>query len=64
MAPVDIPAGKRGAWRVEREFVNAIRGVEPVTHTTFADGVAYMEFTDAVLLSWQTEETVALPLSA
>ncbi|MBM3957612.1 MAG: Gfo/Idh/MocA family oxidoreductase, partial [Gemmatimonadetes bacterium] len=25
MAPVDIPAGKRGAWRVEREFVNAIR---------------------------------------
>lgn len=44
-----IPAEEEaGDWRVEEEFINAIRGVEPVTHTTFADGVKYMEFTEAV----------------
>ena len=45
---IDIPAGRRIGWRVEEEFVNAIRGRERVSHTTFEDGVRYMEFTDAV----------------
>jgi predicted dehydrogenase len=36
---------------VEAEFINAIRGLEPVTHTTFAEGVKYMEFTEAVARS-------------
>ena len=61
LAEVDIPAEKRGGWRVEEEFINAIRGLEPVTHTNFVDGVKYMEFTDAVTQSVQTGERVPLP---
>ena len=52
----------RGDWRVEEEFINAIRGIEPVTHTNFFDGVRYMEFTDAVNISMQRGERVTLPL--
>ena len=59
---IDIPAAKQGRWRVEEEFVNAIRGVETITHTTFEDGVRYMEFTEAVARSAQSRETVYLPL--
>lgn len=57
------PAAEAGGWRVEEEFVNAIRGLEPVTHTDFATGVKYMEFTEAVTRSMQTGRTVALPLA-
>lgn len=63
LAEIDIPAEKQGDWRVEEEFVNAIRGIEPVTHTNFYDGVRYMEFTDAVTISIQTGERVTLPLA-
>jgi predicted dehydrogenase len=45
---IPIPAERRVGWRVEEEFVNAIRGREQVSLTTFEDGVRYMEFTDAV----------------
>ena len=62
LARIDVPPEKKGAWRVEEEFINAIRGLEPVTHTNFVDGVKYMEFTDAVTRSCQTGEMVALPL--
>jgi predicted dehydrogenase len=48
---IPIPAERRGGWRVEEEFVNAVRGREKVSHTTFEDGVRYMEFTDAVARS-------------
>jgi predicted dehydrogenase len=48
---ITIPADRRIGWRVEEEFVNAIRGVEKVTRTTFEDGVRYMEFTEAVARS-------------
>lgn len=58
---VEIPDEKRGGWRVEEEFINAVRGLEPVTHTNFVDGVKYMEFTDAVQQSMQTGEKVPLP---
>jgi predicted dehydrogenase len=51
LAEIAIPAERRGGWRVEEEFVNAIRGREKVSHTTFEDGVRYMEFTDAVAQS-------------
>jgi predicted dehydrogenase len=51
LAEVPIPAAQRIGWRVEEEFVNAIRGREPVSRTTFEDGVRYMEFTDAVARS-------------
>ena len=51
LAEIPIPAASRVGWRVEEEFVNAIRGRETVSRTTFEDGVRYMEFTDAVAAS-------------
>ncbi len=59
---VAIDPAKRGGWRVEEEFVNAIRGREPVTHTDLATGVKYMEWTDAVTLSLRSGNAVRLPL--
>jgi len=43
---------------VEEEFVNALRGVEKITRTTFEDGVRYMEFTEAVARSAATGRVV------
>src|SRR5206468_12833088 len=60
---IPIPAERRVGWRVEEEFVNAVRGREKVSHTTFEDGVRYMEFTDAVanrLAERRTVEVAAL----
>lgn len=51
---IPVPAEKRVGWRVEEEFVNALRGTEKITRTTFEDGVRYMEFTDAVARSVAT----------
>ncbi len=59
---VTIPSEKQGRWRVEEQFVNAIRGREKVTHTSFEDGVRYMEFTEAVIRSTQTGQAISLPL--
>ena len=53
-----IPKEKRVGWRVEEEFVNAIRGKEEVTRTSFEEGVRYMEFTDAVTKSAATGQAV------
>ena len=61
LAEIPIPAAKRIGWRVEEEFVNAIRGVEKVTRTTFEDGVRYMEFTDAVVRSAASGQAVVIP---
>ena len=55
---IPVPPKTRIGWRVEEEFVNAIRGREKVTHTGFEDGVRYMEFTDAVTRSATTGQTV------
>jgi predicted dehydrogenase len=55
-----IPDVFRGRWRVEEEFVAAIRGEEPVRLTNFAAGVRYMEFTAAVLQSAQQNQVVEL----
>jgi predicted dehydrogenase len=51
LAEVPIPKEQRIGWRVEEEFVNAIRGREKITRTNFEDGVSYMEFTDSVTKS-------------
>lgn len=61
-AELSIPEHERGAWRVEEEFVNAIRGREQIRLTTFEDGVKYMEFVEAVSRSMDTGRAVALPL--
>lgn len=60
---IPIPQEQRYDWRVEEEFIGAIRGAEPVRRTTFADGVRYMEFTEAVHTSAAERRTVALPLA-
>ena len=61
--PLDIPPEERGGWRVEEEFVGAIRDGAPVRRTTFADGVRYMEFTEAARRSAAQGRAVHLPLA-
>ncbi len=58
---IPIAPEVRVGWRVEEEFVNAIRGREKVTRTTFEDGVRYMEFTEAVARSVATGQVVGVP---
>ena len=58
---VPIPAERRIGWRVEEEFVSAIRGREAISRTTFEDGVRYMEFTDAVARSAAQGQAVDVP---
>jgi len=62
MGALAIDPAKRGDWRVEEEFVNAVRGREPITHTDFVTAVKYMEWTDAVTLSMRERREVRLPL--
>ena len=62
LEPVAIEAAKKGGWRVEEEFINAIRGTEAGSHTDFTTAVKYMEWTDAVTLSLRSGQSVALPL--
>ena len=62
LSEIEIPEEKRGKWRVEEEFVGAIRGLETVKLTSFEDGVRYMEFTEAVTRSAQTGQKISLPL--
>ena len=54
---------KTGGWRVEEEFINAIRGTEQIKLTDFATGVRYMEFTEAVAKSAASGSPVALSSS-
>lgn len=49
---VEIKPEKRGAWRVEADFIDSIREGKPVHLTNFATGVEYMRFTEAVWTSW------------
>jgi predicted dehydrogenase len=64
-SPADLTPPKAGwaGWRVEEEFVGAIRGTEKVRLTTFEDGVRYMDFTEAVARSAAERRTVSLPLA-
>lgn len=63
MKQIDIPADKTYRWRVEEEFISAIRGNEPVRRTSFADAVNYMDFTEAVHISSREGRRVFLPLA-
>ena len=62
LSKIDIPKEDEGYWRVEEEFINSILGLEEVTHTSFEDGVKYMEFTEAVTKSMQSGKKINLPL--
>jgi predicted dehydrogenase len=59
---IPIPADKARAWRVEADFIDAIRHGTPIQFTDFATGVAYMEFTEAVARSAEQGEPIDLPL--
>lgn len=48
---LEVAPEDKGGWRVEAEFIGAIRGEEPVRFTTFEAGVDYMGFTEAVASS-------------
>ena len=61
-AEVEVPAEKAGGWRVEEEFVAAIRGEEKIKFNDFSVGVRYMEFTEAVTISAREARLVSLPL--
>jgi predicted dehydrogenase len=49
--PIAIPEAERGDWRVEAEFVGAIRGEEQIRLTSFETGAKYMAFIEAVAQS-------------
>lgn len=50
--PVKVPVRERRGWRVEADFVDSIRKGTPVRLTSFADGLRYMKFSNAVWRSW------------
>jgi predicted dehydrogenase len=62
LVEVPNPVDGRAFYRVEEEFVNAIRGLEEVTQLPFEAGVGYMEWTEAVHRSAQTGTAIHLPL--
>ena len=62
LSEIPIPPEKRGRWRVEEQFINAIRGREKVTLTPFDVDVKYMEFSEAVYRSSQIGQAISLPL--
>ena len=51
MRAIEIPPSENIGWRVEEEFIGAIRGEAPVELTTLDDALKYMRFTDAVVRS-------------
>lgn len=57
------PPGQQAQYRVEEEFINAIRGIEPVALNTFDIGVRYMEWTEAIHRSAESGRMVELPLA-
>jgi hypothetical protein len=58
---IAIAPEKAGHWRVEEEFAGAIRGQEKIQLTTFAIGVQYMNFTEAVQRSAASGQMVDVP---
>jgi predicted dehydrogenase len=58
--PVEVRPEDHADWRVEAEFIGAIRGEEEVRLTDFATAVRYMAFTDAVQESAATGVRISL----
>jgi len=59
---IPVPPEHEMQWCVEKEFIDAIRGIGRVEMTDFETGVRYMEFTEAVARSIATGQAVSLPL--
>jgi predicted dehydrogenase len=62
LKPLPIPDELRGGWRVEAEFVAAIRGEGSVTRNDFATAARSMHFTEAVARSSRHQHPFDLPL--
>ena len=45
---MEVPESEQESWRVEEEFVGAIRGEEKIRLTSFEEGLQYMKFTQKV----------------
>lgn len=56
---IPVPPQEAGGWRVEEEFIGAIRGTEPIRRTTFEDGLKYMAFTEAVWRSMEQNRRIS-----
>ena len=59
---IEIPGQAETEFDVADRFIDAIMGNIDVSHTTFEEGVKYMEFTEAVSVSSKYGETINLPL--
>jgi predicted dehydrogenase len=59
---LEPPLNELGRWRVEEEFVRAIRGEEPVRLNSFAVAARDLEFTEAVSRSAASGSAVPLPI--
>ena len=62
MVKVKVPDPYRASVETAKEFIAAIWGEQPVGDTTFADGLRYVEFTEAVTRSAQERQTISLPM--
>jgi predicted dehydrogenase len=60
LCPIPVPPEQALGWRVEAEFIDAIRGRAPIEFTDFASGLRYMQFTDAVAHSATTGRAIDL----
>ncbi len=59
---IPVPPEQEMGWRVEAEFIDAIRGKGRIEFTAFETGVRYMQFTEAVAQSARLGKAVRLPL--
>lgn len=59
---IPITAEEARHWTAEADFINAIRQGRRAPEPSFADGVRYMDFTEAVFRSAEKGEAVDLPL--
>jgi len=59
---LEVTDQERGGWRVEEEFIGAIRGEEPIRFTDFETGVRYMQFTESVSMSVSANAPIGLPI--
>jgi len=61
LTAMDVPPELAHPWTVEENFIQAIRDGVPV-QTSFADGLAYMEFVEAVYRAHESGGVVRLPV--
>ena len=63
LAEIPIPAEEARPWTVEADFINAIRNGNRTPEPSFADGVGYMDFTEAIFRAADSGRAVDLPLA-